>query len=90
MLTEAQRTKYRLDLMAQLKESTPNGMKLEHLVKGQDVAGWRATLTDCQAELQGLIELGHVRSRGNPVNASTQLYYLTEGGRVALAEAGLA
>jgi DNA-binding MarR family transcriptional regulator len=83
------RTRFRLELLAQLEAFQPHGMNVTALHHGQREAGhMNTTLDDATIELSALIEGGLVRKEANAINAVASKFFLTEAGRVALRQAG--
>ena len=89
-MTETERTQARAALLLQLHAAQPNGVRMDALHVGLQMAGHqRMNPGQTLAELNSLVELGHVSVKPGTFNAVEKHFTLREAGRVALAEAGL-
>jgi hypothetical protein len=89
-MTEDQRTQARAALLLQLHAASPQALRLDTLHTGLQLAGHtKLNPSDTLAELDALIELGHIGVSNGTFNATQKEFKLREAGRVALVEAGL-
>ena len=89
-MTESERTNARAGLLLQLKDAAPNGLRMDALHLGLQMAGHqKMNPSETLSELNSLAELGHIFVKPGTFNAVEKHFYLREAGRVALAEAGL-
>jgi hypothetical protein len=86
-MTEEQRDRYRLDLLAQLQEASPYKMLVEALNVGMRRAQFRSsTVDDVLREASALQELGLLTIDASGTNAAVKRFRITEPGRVYLVE----
>ena len=89
-MTEEQRTRYRLALLAQLAASSPWPMGLDSLNTGMVLAGFRDSgHDDVLREAKAMEQSGWIKMGRNEVNRSQVEIELMEAGRVALKDKGL-